>query len=140
MAAHAPVDTPVLADRYVSQQVGSLGRMSALRPSDTFPIWDLYMSAEPVRPEVLKQIVDSKIRYFVVDSRMATTRPRVGYWFMRDEPGAGGTDLFPQSALDRFDCLPWLQGVYAAGPLTVYEVNADVLRRTAAGSCEEPAP
>ena len=27
MAAHAPVDTPVLADRYVSQQVGSVGRM-----------------------------------------------------------------------------------------------------------------
>ena len=25
------------------------------------------MSAEPVRPEVLKQMLDSKIRYFVVD-------------------------------------------------------------------------
>ena len=56
LATHAPVDTPVLADRYVSQQVGSIGRMSALRPSATFPIWDLYMSAAPLRPEVLKQI------------------------------------------------------------------------------------
>lgn len=139
MAAHAPVDTPVLADRYVSQQIGSLGRMSALRPSSTFPIWELYMSAEPVRPEVLKQIWDSEIRYFVVDSRMATTRPRMGYWFTRNEPGVHGTDLFPQAALDRFNCLPWLQAVYGAGPLTVYEVNADILRRTAAGSCAEAA-
>ena len=49
MAAHAPVDTPVLADRYVSQQVGSGGRMAPLSPSATFPMWDLYMSAEPVR-------------------------------------------------------------------------------------------
>ena len=136
MAAHAPVDTPVMADRYVSTQVGTVGRMSALRPSSTFPIWDLYMSAAPVRPEVLKQIWDSEIRYFVVDARMATTRPRMGYWFTRNEPGARGNDLFPQAALDRFDCLPWLQGVYAAGPLTVYEVDPDMLRRTEAGSCE----
>ncbi|HEX2212351.1 MAG TPA: hypothetical protein VHH12_02595, partial [Mycobacterium sp.] len=128
-----------MADRWVSLQVGSLGRMSALRPSATFPIWDLYMSAEPVRLEVLKQISDSEIRYFVVDSRMATTRPRMGYWFTRNEPGVRGDKPFPQSALDRFNCLPWLQGVYAAGPFTVYEVDGDTLRQTRAGSCEEPA-
>lgn len=139
MAANAPVDTPVMADRWVSLQIGSVGRMSALRPSDTFPVWDLFMSAAPVRPEVLKQISDSDIRYFVVDARMATTRPRMGYWFTRNEPGVRGDQPFPQSALDRFDCLPWLHGVYAAGPLTVYEVDGDTLRRTAAGSCEEPA-
>jgi hypothetical protein len=139
LAAHTPVDTPVLVDRFVSQQVGSLGRMASLRPSATFPIWDLYMSAAPVRREVLKQVFDAKIRYFVVDSRMATTRPRIGYWFTKDEPGAGGADLIPQAAIDRFNCLPWLRGVYAAGPLTVYEVNTDVLVRTAAGSCEGSA-
>ena len=38
MAAHAPVDTPVVADRYVSQQVGSVGRMGRVAPSATFPI------------------------------------------------------------------------------------------------------
>jgi hypothetical protein len=136
MAANAPVDTPVMADRYVSLQVGSLGRMSALRPSEAFPLWDLYMSAAPVRPEVLKMLWDSKIRYLVVDSRMATTRPKLGYWFTRNEPGVRGGAPFPRAALDRFDCLPWLQAVYAAGPLTVYQVDRDVLRRTAAGSCK----
>ncbi|KWX56731.1 hypothetical protein ASJ79_02160 [Mycobacterium sp. NAZ190054] len=136
LEAHAPVDTPVLADRYVSSQLGSLGRMSALRPSMKFPIWEIYLNAEPVRPEVLKQIWDSKVAYFVVDSRMALTRPRLGTWFTREEPGRGGTELVPQAALDRFDCLPWLSGVYAAGPLTVYRVDRYTLRRTAAGSCE----
>lgn len=140
LAANAPVDTPVMADRYASLQIGSLGRMSALRPSEAFPIWELYMSPEPVRLEVLKQIWDSKIRYFVVDSRMATTRPKLGYWFTRNEPGVRGDQTFPPSALDRFDCLPWLQAVYAAGPLTVYRVDSDVLRRTAATSCQEPTP
>ena len=94
MAAHAPVDTPVLADRYVSQQLGSLGRMATLRPSATFPIWDLYMSAAPVRLDVLKQVLDAEISYFVVDARMATTRPRLGYWFTTDEPGVDGTTCF----------------------------------------------
>ncbi|MGE2836545.1 hypothetical protein [Mycobacterium sp. SMC-4] len=140
LAAHAPVDTPVMADRYVSSQVGSLGRMSALRPSQRFPIWEIYMNAEPVRPEVLKQIWDSRISYFVVDSRMALTRPKMGTWFTREEPGRGGTKLIPQAALDRFNCLPWLSAVYAAGPLTVYQVDREALARTAAGSCEVSTP
>ena len=136
MAAHAPVDTPVVVDHYVSQQVEWVGRMAPLALSATFPLWDLYMSAEPVRPSVLKQVLDADVRYFVVDARMATTRPRMGVWFGPEEPGAGGTRLFPQVAIDRFNCLPWLRARYAAGPLTVYEVDAGVLRRTMAGSCE----
>lgn len=136
LAARAPVDTPVIADRYVSEQVGSAARMAPMSPSDTFPLWALYMSAEPVGPDVLKQVLDADIRYFVVDARMATTRPRMGYWFTGDEPGVDGPTLFPQAAIDRFNCLPWLQARYAAGPLTVYQVDADVLRRTMAGSCQ----
>lgn len=139
MAVNAPFDTPVMADRYVSLQIGSLGRMSALRPSETFPVWDLYMKSAPVAPEVLKNIFDSDIRYFVVDSRMSTTRPRLGYWFTRNEPGVRGDDPFPQSALDRFDCLPWLRGVYAAGPLTVYQLDRDSLLERETGSCEVPS-
>jgi hypothetical protein len=136
LAANANVDTRVMTDRFSSLQIGSVGRMATLRPSPTFPVWDLYMSAEPVRLEVLKQVFDAKISYFVVDARMATTRPRIGHWFTRDEPGAGGKDVYPQAAIDRFNCLPWLHAVYAAGPLTVYEVSAFTLRRTRAGSCE----
>lgn len=138
-ATHVPPDTPVMADRYVSTLIGSLGRTSALRPSKTFPIWDMYMITDPVRPEVLKQIWDSKIGYFVVDSRMATTPPKSGTWFVKDEPGRGTNTLVPQAALDRFNCLPWLEGVFAAGTLTVYEVDRMVLSRTVAGSCEAPA-
>jgi hypothetical protein len=138
LAAHTPIDTVVMTDRFTSLQIGSLGRMAAPRPSVTFPIWDVYMSPGPIRLEVLKQVSDAKIKYFVVDARMATTRPLVGYWFTRDEPGAGGEQVFPQSAIDRFNCLPWLRSVFAAGPLTVYEVNTGVLRRTRATSCEEP--
>jgi hypothetical protein len=138
MAAHAPVDTRVVADRYVSQQVGWVGRVAPLAPSTTFPLWYLYMSAEPVRPIVLKQVLDADVRYFVVDARMATTRPRTGIWFNAEEPGAYGTHLFPQVALDRFNCLPWLRATYAAGPLTIYQVDVGVLRRTMAGSCERP--
>ena len=136
MAEHAPVDTPVMADRYVGQQVGSVGRVAPLAPSAAFPIWQLYTSAQPVSRSVLRQVLDADVRYFVVDARMATTRPKLGFWFNAAEPGAFDTRLFPQAAIDRFNCLPWLRAAYAAGPLTVYEVDADVLRRTMAGSCE----
>ena len=138
MAEHAPVDTPVMADRYVGQQVGSVGRVAPLAPSARFPIWELYTNAGPVSRRVLRQVLDADTRYFVVDARMATTRPKLGFWFNAEEPGAFDTRLFPQVAIDRFNCLPWLRATYAAGPLTVYEVDADVLRSTMAGSCEGP--
>jgi hypothetical protein len=138
MAEHAPVDTPVMADRYVGQQVGSVGRVAPLAPSAAFPIWELYTSAGPISRGVLRQVLDADTRYFVVDARMATTRPKLGYWFNAEEPGAFDTRLFPQVAIDRFNCLPWLRARYAAGPLTVYEVDADALSGTMAGSCEGP--
>jgi hypothetical protein len=136
MAEHAPVDSHVMADRYVSQQVDSVGRMATLSPSPTFPLWELYMSAEPVRRPVLRQVLDADVRYFVVDSRMVTTPPRMGFWFTRNDPVLSDSGLFPKAAIDRFNCLPWLRASYAAGPLTVYEVDADVLRHTMAGTCE----
>ncbi len=136
MAAHAPVDSHVMADRYVAQQVDSVGRMATLSPSPAFPLWELYMSAEPVRRPVLMQVLDANVQYFVVDSRMATTPPRMGFWFTRDDPVLSESGVFPKIAIDRFNCLPWLRASYAAGPLTVYEVDADVLRHTMAGTCE----
>lgn len=140
IAAHAPPDTPVLADRYVSQQVGSRGRMATLGPSPSFPLWEIYMNEAPIRQEVLKQLSDAKVRYLVVDGRMATARPALGFWFTWDEPGANGDHLFPASAIARFNCLPWLKATFAAGHLTVYEVDAVALRRTMAGDCRQQSP
>ena len=86
-------------------------------PSATFPIWDLYMSAEPVRPEVLKQVLDADIRYFVVDARMATTRPRWATGSCATSRALAVRACFRKSALDRFDCLPWLRGRVCGGPV-----------------------
>jgi hypothetical protein len=135
IAAHAPVDTPVLASRYASFDIGSYGRMATVSPSARFPVWDLFVKAGPVSPAVLVQLYESRVRYIVVDWRMATVRPALGYWFTVDEPGAGTDRLYPAFALDRFNCLPWLRATYGAGPLTVYQVDRAVLIRTLAGQC-----
>ncbi|MGH3695530.1 MAG: hypothetical protein ACRDRX_16345 [Pseudonocardiaceae bacterium] len=139
VAAQTPIDTPVLADRYASFELGAYGRMAALSPSPAFPLWDMFIMDTPISPEVLKELHDSKIRYIVVDRRMATARPALGYWFTMDEPGANSDHLYPASALDRFNCLPWLQAMYGAGPLIVYRVDRDLLIHTMAGECREQA-
>ena len=117
MAAHAPVDTPVMADRYVSQQVGSLGRMLRVAAQrhvpDLGPLHERRTGA-PRGAEADLGLQDPLLRRRLADGDHA---PAMGYWFTRDEPGAGGTDLFPQAAIDRFNCLPWLRAVYAAGPV-----------------------
>ncbi len=139
VVAHTPIDTPVLAHRYASFELGAYGRMAALSPSPAFPLWDMFISEAPISPEVLKELHDSGIRYIVVDRRMATARPALGYWFTVDEPGANSNDLYPASALGRFNCLPWLQATYGAGPLIVYRVDRDVLIHTMAGECQKQA-
>jgi hypothetical protein len=139
IAAHAPGDTRVLADRYASFELGSYGRMATLSPSATFPLWDMFIKETPITPEVLKELYDSKIRYIVVDARMATARPALGYWFTVDEPGANSNHLYPASALARFNCLPWLHATYGAGPLTVYQVDRNVLISAMSGECRKQA-
>jgi hypothetical protein len=137
IVAHSAIDTPVLADRYASFELGAYGRMATLSPSPLFPLWDMFMQEAPISPTVLKELSDSKIRYIVVDARMATVRPALGYWFSVDEPGANSNYLYPASALARFNCLPWLRATYGAGPLTVYQVDRDALVGTWAGECRE---
>jgi hypothetical protein len=134
MAAQAPVDTPVVVDHYVAKQVDSVGRMAPLAPSPTFPMWDLYMSAKPVRGGVLKMVLDADIRYFVVDARMATTRPRLGYWFSGESrvpairPVSAGGDRPVQLSA-------WLRAACGRS-LDRLPSGCRVLRRTMAGSCE----
>ena len=135
MAANAPPDTPVLADRWDSLEVSLWGHARALVPSSSFPLWDIYMKPEPIKAQTLNELLDSHARYLVVDSRMATTRPAMGFWFTTEEPGKDGSAVYPASAIARFQCLPWLRGVFAAGPLTVYEVDPATLRATMAGEC-----
>ena len=135
LAAHAPVDTRVMRDRFSSLQIGSPGRMATLRPSTTFPVWDLYMSPEPVRLEVLKQVFDSRID---LRSRCADgdhppelrylVHPRGARCPRSRRVSASGDRPVQLSAV--------AAGRYAAGPLTVYEVNTFTLRRTRVGSCE----
>lgn len=140
ISARTPIDTPVLADRYASFELGAYGRIATLSPSVRFPLWDMFSQETPIRPEVLKQLFDSRIRYIVVDTRMATARPALGYWFTVDEPGANSDYLYPASALARFNCLPWLQAQYGAGPLVVYKVDRDVLIHTMVGQCQKQVP
>jgi hypothetical protein len=115
----------VIADRYSGMLIGSFGRQDLVVPSNSFPAWDLYFEAGPPSPELIDQLRVGDVEYLVVDRRMATDRPGLGYWFTGDEPGRGGDRLAPAAALRRLDCLPWTAAVYASEHLTLYRLDLD---------------
>lgn len=120
--------TPVLADRYTAQQLAGLGSQRTLRPSPSFPLWNL-LFLEPVESNVEElraaagALSAAGANLVVVDARMAEVRPGLGYWFARTEPGAKGYDIVPAPALAKFDCVAYSKPVVTFGPLTLYEVD-----------------
>jgi hypothetical protein len=125
--SHASGQT-VLTDRYTAQQLVGYGLQRTSRPSGGYPAWDLLYSDDPeVLRELAPMLANDRVSLVVVDARLATTRPVLGYWFNRTEPGAFGTELIRPGALAKFECAAWSTPLYRAGHLGVYAIDTERL-------------
>jgi hypothetical protein len=121
----------VLADRYTNQQLVGYGEQITTRPSPGYPAWDLFRSTDrDTLIEVGQHLRHDNVAYVVVDTRMATDRPAMGYWFNRGEPGVFGDELYPQAAIEKFRCASWATFVGSEGPLELYRLDVENLVAT----------
>jgi hypothetical protein len=118
----------VLADRYTAQQLVGWGLQTTSRPSGGYPAWNLLFATDPNELVALAPMLrNDKVRYVVVDTRMSTDRPRLGYWYNRNEPGAFGDELVEEASLAKFDCSRWSTLVRREGFLSLYRIEVDLL-------------
>lgn len=74
-----------------------------------------------------------KIQYIVVDLRLSTAVPALGFYFVTDEPEANHiTTPISQSALTKFNTVPQLNRIFDSGNIVIYDTGG-VLNRNVPG-------
>lgn len=64
------------------------------------------------------------VRYLVVDQRLSTALPYVGFYFDQGEPGAYQRTMpIPLKALTKFNTVPQINRVFDSGSIVIYDVG-----------------
>ncbi len=100
-------------DQHVVTEIGDLIDVSPLFYSATFTGGDQTL------------VRAGNIQYVVVDMRLSTALPALGFYFVSDESEAKHlTTPISQSALTKFDTLPQINRVFDSGNLVIYDTGA----------------
>jgi hypothetical protein len=124
-AAHLPPNSRLLADRTDASLMASYGRMD--------PIFGRY--GRSALPRVLfssrfdetdrRIIRGQSLAYIVVDRRLSSGLPLIGFYVESDEPGAFvRTQPISRVALDKFEAVRDLTKIYANGPIIIYDASS----------------
>ncbi|MBO0791755.1 MAG: hypothetical protein J2P36_12515 [Ktedonobacteraceae bacterium] len=66
-----------------------------------------------------------KIHYLVVDMRLSTSVPALGFYFVSDEPEANHiTTPISRTALTKFDTIPDINRLFDSGNIAIYDTGA----------------
>lgn len=110
------------ADRINSLQLGAYGEQHPVSGlTDGVAVWEIYFPDHWVQ-EITTTLVRGRVRYVVVDRRLATAKPYDGVYF---ENGEAPNYNYPISrqALLKFDGLYGTSRLYDSGDLIVYDVS-----------------
>ena len=116
----------VVADRVNQFLMATYGRQDTVNTYQTrLPLRRLYLSTQ-IGPTQRDIVAEDGIQYLVIDRRLTTGPPVVGYYFDRGESRlTGGADqaLDPQ-ILNKFDQQPDISRIFDSGAIQLYNVSA----------------
>jgi hypothetical protein len=127
LLAHAGGKHNVVTDRYTGQVFAAYGDQYSSVDNTPIGTWSVYESLQ-LPAAVVEVLRAQDYRFLVVDVRMKTTAPQLGYWIDANEPRrrdfpSGKEGPVPAAAIDRYECLPWTQPVYASTHLRIYRLD-----------------
>jgi hypothetical protein len=113
----------VTADRSNRLALGSVGDQRVVFDArDPLALWPLY-AAPTIDGVAADTIREGNIRYVLVDRRLSTALPMIGYYFDQQEQLAGHKTPIPAEALAKFDLDARLDRIYDSGDLQIYDVG-----------------
>ena len=117
-------DNRIFADRINRMLMGTYGEQRPVTGYvDNFPSWVVYYSPQLGERE-RELLQESKVRYVVVDRRIADQLPVVGAYFERGERTFAERVLpIPASRLDKFDTTDGVTRVFDSGDIQIYDVR-----------------
>ena len=108
----------VFADRYVAGPIAVSSEVTLVTPSAWWGItFDSQLSLQLAA-------TFATIDYVVVDRRMGNGKPAPqGYWYSSSEPHGSSRYVIPPVNVLRFECLNWLNAVYATSDYEILAVD-----------------
>jgi hypothetical protein len=115
----------ITTDRFNRSLIGAYGAQEPITSYNS-PVGTLPIFLEPrFNGTVLNSLRRGQIRYVIMDRRLATALPLVGYYYEQGEPNTfayqSPLDL---AALEKFRSVRQVSLVYDSGDLQVYDVGA----------------
>jgi hypothetical protein len=121
---HLEEDSRILADRTNATLLGSYGGLD--------PIFGRYADLSvprvlfsPQFDEADRRIVHGQsLAYVVVDRRLSSGLPVIGYYVESDEPGAlTRRQPLAIASLRKFEAVPGISRIYTNGPISIYDTS-----------------
>jgi hypothetical protein len=122
--AHLGTGNRIVTDRANGLLTGSIGLQEPqVGEIDGRKVPDVITSPS-LDPDVLYTLVSDKIGYLVVDRRLSTALPAVGFYFERQEPGAFQHKHPPSlAALLKYDSVCSVSRIFDSGEIVVYDTH-----------------
>src|SRR5205823_2065478 len=115
----------VATDRINQLLMGTYGKQRVVTGGfpDYIEVATIFFSSS-LGPNEVAILRRAKIRYLIVDLRLALGLPRLGFYFDPDEPDAyHHTILIDQAALLKFAAIPQINRVFDSGDIVIYDVG-----------------
>ncbi len=122
--AHLGPDNRVATDRINQTLFATFGEQRIVtEQQDNVNVSPIFFSSQ-LDSQAFATLRAAGIRYLVVDLRLSTTLPLLGYYYESDEPGAFHLARpISRAALDKFSAAPQFNLLFDDGTILIYQVN-----------------
>ena len=123
--SHLGPDNRVATDRINQTLFGTFGNQHIVTETEiNMGLASVFYSSH-LDHEAVAILRNAGIRYLVVDLRLSTSLPVMGFYFEPDEPGAFHlTHPISREALTKFSAVPQINEVFDDGSIVIYDVGA----------------
>jgi hypothetical protein len=122
--AHLGPDNRVATDRINQTLFGTFGEQRLVTQQEDNVNIALIFFSPVFDQQTMAALREAGIRYLVVDLRLSTSLPLLGYYYEPDEPGAFQlTSPISREALTKFSAVPHINQVFDDGSIIIYEVS-----------------
>jgi len=123
--SHLGPDNRVATDRINQTLFGTFGEQRIVsEQEDNVDIAPIFYSSH-FDGQTIAMLRNAGIRYLVIDLRLSTSRPLLGFYYESDEPGAFHlSGPISREALTKFSAIPQINQVFDDGFIVIYDVGA----------------
>jgi len=122
---HLGSDNRVATDRINQTLFATFGKQRIVSDQeDNVNIAPIFFSSQ-LDQETIATLRTAGIRYLIVDLRLSTSLPLLGFYYESDEPGAFHlASPISREALTKFSAMPQVNQVFDDGSIVIYDVGA----------------